>query len=505
MSSANLWIPEATNAESAACGLRDFFTYWNRSLAANRIDKMPPTLALILWLVLLLALLLFDPAKDPGTSWALWVPVTWMFILGSRLPSQWLGSSSIQSSAQALEEGNSLDRVVLSFLMLLAIGTLVLRRFNWGRFFRSNVALFAFVLFGLVSVFWSDFALISLKRWFRDLGNYLTILVVLSDPRPLEAVRALLRRLCYLLIPLSILVIKYFPQIGKEYEFWSGASLFVGAATSKNMLGAACLVSGIFFFWDTVTRWRDRKERRTRRIIRLNFAFIAMTFWLLHLARSATSTVCLVLGCVILIAAHRKVSQRRPTFLKALIPAFFCLYLLLAFGCDMNGNLAAAVGRDPTLTDRTSIWTTVLSLRTNPLLGTGYESFWIGPRLQYVWSKVGSINEAHNGYLEMYLNLGLTGLALLCVFLLSSYRKICRRLSLSSSLASLSLALFAVMLFYNITEAAFRSSLIWVAFLLFAIEVHEPAEDPGGELAKRTNVDTVEPFPQSSFEMMRHR
>ena len=105
----------------------------------------------------------------------------------------------------------------------------------------------------------------------------------------------------------------------------------------------------------------------------------------------------------------------------------------------------------------------------------------------------------------MYLNLGLTGLALLCVFLLSSYRKICRRLSLSSSLASLSLALFAVMLFYNITEAAFRSSLIWVAFLLFAIEVHEPAEDPGGELAKRTNVDTVEPFPQSSFEMMRHR
>ena len=33
--------------------------------------RMPPTLALLLWLVLLLALLRFDPAKDPGTSLAL--------------------------------------------------------------------------------------------------------------------------------------------------------------------------------------------------------------------------------------------------------------------------------------------------------------------------------------------------------------------------------------------------------------------------------------------------
>lgn len=52
---------------------------------------MPPSLALFLWFILLVALLRFDPAKDSGTSLALWVPVTWMFILGTRLPSQWLG------------------------------------------------------------------------------------------------------------------------------------------------------------------------------------------------------------------------------------------------------------------------------------------------------------------------------------------------------------------------------------------------------------------------------
>ncbi len=337
------------------------------------------------------------------------------------------------------------------------------------------MALIAFVFFGLVSVFWSDFPLISLKRWFRDFGNYFMILVVLSDSRPLEGVRTLLRRLCYLIVPLSILLIKYFPYIGRQYEPWSGATVYVGATTSKNMLGVVCLVSGTFFFWDTVTRWTGRKEPRTKKIICLNFVFIAMTLWLLHLARSATSTVCLALGCLIITAAHRKGFKRDPSFLKVLIPASFCLYLLLAFGLDMNGSFAAAVGRDPTLTDRTLIWKTVLSLHTNPFVGTGYESFWLGPRLKAVW-RVLWVNEAHNGYLEVYLNLGLIGLALLVLLLLSSYRRICAALKSSPSLASFSLAFWVISLFYNMTEAAFRGGLLWLILLLGTLAVPNRAE-----------------------------
>src|SRR2546428_3149771 len=44
------------------------------------------------------------------------------------------------------------------------------------------------------------------------------------------------------------------------------------------------------------------------------------------------------------------------------------------------------MGRGPTLTGRTQIWHLVLSMTTNPLLGTGFESFWLGPRLQKIWS-----------------------------------------------------------------------------------------------------------------------
>src|ERR1700686_4779563 len=133
---------------------------------------MSPSLALLLWLILLLGLLRYDPAKDPETSLALWIPLIWIFITASRLPSQWLGGS-VGSAGQGFEEGNPLDRTFFSVLILLAIIILMLRLFNWGAFFSRNIPLMALLLFALVSILWSDFPFVSFKRWFRDLGNYL--------------------------------------------------------------------------------------------------------------------------------------------------------------------------------------------------------------------------------------------------------------------------------------------------------------------------------------------
>jgi len=430
---------------------------------------MPPSLALLLWFMLLLALLRFDPAREQGTSLALWVPVMWIFIVGSRLPSQWVGGQL----QQTVEEGNTLDRTIYSLLILLAFGILMSRSFEWEKLFVRNVALTAFLSFALMSVLWSDFPFVAFKRWFRDLGTYLVILVALSDPRPFWAVRTLLRRLCFLLIPLCILLNKYYPEMAKEYNPWTGQASFMGATTSKNMLGVLCLVSGLFFCWDTFTRWADHKERRTRWIILVNVALFAMTLWLVKMADSATSLVCLALGCVLIAAAHSKTVKRHPALLTMLTPVGICLYLLLefGFGIDIIAALAEAVGRDPTLTGRTNIWRVVLSTNTNPLLGTGYESFWLGPRLRWVQERSGGINEAHNGYLEVYLNLGLIGLFLMIGFLIASYRTVHRRVRAFSSLGSLSLALWTVLLIYNVTESALRGHLMWVVFLLGVIAV----------------------------------
>ena len=118
-------------------------------------------------------------------------------------------------------------------------------------------------------------------------------------------------------------------------------------------------------------------------------------------------------------------------------------------------------------------------MHTNPLIGTGYESFWLGPRLLWIWSNagLGGLTESHDGYIEIYLNLGLIGLFFLIGFIIASYWNICRNLKTSPSLASLNLALWTVMLFYCITEAGFRSGLMWVIFLLASLAVAQAAED----------------------------
>jgi O-antigen ligase len=85
-----------------------------------------------------------------------------------------------------------------------------------------------------------------------------------------------------------------------------------------------------------------------------------------------------------------------------------------------------------------------------------------------VWDRLNTtfLNEAHNGYLEIYLALGLIGLTLIILIMVSSYWKISRQLAVSPAFASLGLGLWSIMIVYNVTEAAFGASLLWSVFLL---------------------------------------
>jgi len=439
---------------------------------------MPPILALSVWFVLLVALFRYDSAVHSKTSTALWIPLAWLSILGSRLPSQWLEQGS-GSAFEAFQEGNPLDRVVYVALMVSAVGILATRRIRWPDILSRNLSLLLLLAFALVSFLWSDFPFIALKRWFRDFGIYLMALVILTDPRPQQAIEATVRRLCYLLIPLSIVLIKYYPHLGRSYSEWTGDAFYQGVTTSKNLLGVLCLISGAFFAWDSANRWSARRERTTRRILFVNAAFLGMTLWLLRLADSATSRICLLIACAIIIAAYRGWLTRNPSRLTVLLPAALVLYLALEFAFNITAALIESTGRSTTLTGRTELWSDLLGLASNPILGAGYNSFWLGERLQRLWTKYAfRPTQAHSGYLEVYLNLGLIGISLLAAVLISAYRQICRTISETGARASaLSLAFWMLLLFYNIAEAAFCSHLLWFMFLLGGIRISVPAEN----------------------------
>ncbi len=118
-------------------------------------------------------------------------------------------------------------------------------------------------------------------------------------------------------------------------------------------------------------------------------------------------------------------------------------------------------------------------MHTNPLLGTGYESFWLGSRLAKVSEAFeAGINEAHNGYLDLYLNLGFIGAGLLATFVISSYFKIYKCYKKDYLIGAMPLALWLVALFYNMTESAFKWHLLWTCFLLVIIAVPGIVDNP---------------------------
>jgi len=148
--------------------------------------------------------------------------------------------------------------------------------------------------------------------------------------------------------------------------------------------------------------------------------------------------------------------------------------------------VVGALGRDMTLTGRTEIWQRVLSVDINPLFGVGYYSFWLVKRID--WIALGwmfQLNEAHNGYIETYLNGGWVGLALLGALLITSLRRVVGDAVHGRDREAFLLAFAVILVIYNVSESAFnRLTPIWVIGLL-AMTVFPRAERvAGGEGAR---------------------
>jgi exopolysaccharide production protein ExoQ len=399
-----------------------------------------PSVALVVWLIFLWFLLRLS--KDRTQSAALWLPVIWLLIISSRLPSQWL-SPHDGSLAQAFEEGSALDRTVYLSLIVIGLGVLGRRSPQWGEIVSLNFALVLFLLFALASVTWSDFPYQTFKRWIRDLGIYLMILVVVTDRSPAMAISTVLRRFTYILALMSLMLI---------------------------MLGVVCLLSGLFCFWDTLNHWVERKSRRGKLVLFSNLVMIWVTFRLLMLSQSATSLACLIMGCFTIALLRSRWTMAKPRLVAALIPLLIGTAAVLEFVFDISSVVAQLLGRDPTLTGRTGIWAAVLQVQTNPLLGVGYQTFWMGDRLGEVWTRLNTrlpLNEAHNGYLEIYLNLGIVGVFLIIMFMIAGYRTICRQLVSCPHIASLSITLWLCTVIYNFSESAYGASPLWFILVMF--------------------------------------
>jgi hypothetical protein len=430
---------------------------------------MTPILATGIFIGGMLGMFLLERKKAGRTSWSLWIPILWLFISSSRHVSEWLaGMSTTAMKADAYLEGSPIDAAIYALLMAASMTVLAARWPAVSKVVRQNQPIVLFVLFCLVSVSWSDFPAVALKRWIKSLGDYSMILVMLTEYDCEAAIRRALARVSFVVIPLSVLFTKYYPQLGRAYAaHWDSTQFFVGVCDNKNMLGMVCLIFGITAWCRLLEAWQGPKKEKRRNLLIYGVMF-GMTMWLLKMSDSKTALSCFVLtGAVLTAHAFVPLARRRAVLYLLVLTVVLTSATVLFLG--VGGGALKAIGRNSTLTGRTEIWSGVLSVHTNPILGTGFESFWLGPRLEYLWTlpMVEGITEAHDGYLEMYLNLGWVGLAVLATLMWTGYRNILRLLDRTPASGRLRLGYFVVAVIYNFTEAGFRSTdLVWIAFLI---------------------------------------
>lgn len=432
---------------------------------------MPPKIALLLCILFIVFLFKFDIKHYTQPSHYQWIPLIWVAILSSRFLSQWL-SLNISAGGGDLETGSPIDRAFFLFLIILALLILIKRRINLLQIIQKNKLIILFYSYCGISTLWSNYTFVGFKRWIKEIGNLLMILIILSDNDPFEAIKSIIRKCTYALIPLSILFIRYYSDIGRIYAR-DGTPIYTGVTMHKNTLGIICMVYGIFLIWNLLHIWSCKRFYINDKEILLNIIILLMIFWLLKVAQSATSLLCTILGISLIILTRTSIFKKKRKLITIYVLVGIFTFLSLEYTVGVIQVIVKSLGRDMTFTERVPLWNALIDMAANPLVGSGFGGFWIEDTIKKLW-EIYSIHAAtpHNGYLEIYLNTGIIGLVLFIGVIFAAYINAKNELNKNYEFGCLKIIFLFLILLHNVTETTFiRIDLLWFLFFLAAVNI----------------------------------
>ncbi|HEV2695328.1 MAG TPA: hypothetical protein VG347_20710, partial [Verrucomicrobiae bacterium] len=272
---------------------------------------MSPLIATIIILLFVGWMFLRDFRERPNVTGALWLPFFWVFISGSRFPSGWMEILGLHLGGNSVDDGSPLDALFFMFLIAAGLYVLKQRQVSLAWFTANNRWVTAYLVFCLVAIVWSDIPLVAFKRWIKLFGQPVMVLVLLTEPDPMESFTRLMKRLAFIWIPISILFARYYPNLGRAFDGWTGMPMNTGITTNKNILGCDCFILELFFIWYFLRVRRLEPGRARRNELCLCALFMLLTAWALRMAHSSTSLGALVLGTVLMLVVGFDFLDRR--------------------------------------------------------------------------------------------------------------------------------------------------------------------------------------------------
>jgi O-antigen ligase len=364
-------------------------------------------------------------------------------------------------------DGELLPQVIWGCVYAITIALLAKRFRGVWLACKENPTIPLLALLAFASTLWSDVPALTLRRSVALIGTTLLGIYVGLRYTTKEQLE-IYGRVSATVIVLSLATALLLPDYGVMITM-DGA--WRGVFVHKNVL-ARMMVLGAIVLWFESVLIQQRSRRWSRRLAAA--AALAVLFCSHSVTGMAVAFVVVASVWLCHVATLR--TRNSIAFLASGVLAGTALLLLVAT------NLTTVLdfwGRDTTLTGRTILWGYVASSILDRLaLGAGYSAFWAGPSGEAVQSAIGRVFvHAHNGYLDLALDLGATGLTLFLVTLALIARRAIR--VRDTHLRSEKLWTIAVIVFtvsYNMTESAIltRNSVFWVILVASATSVSFP-------------------------------
>jgi len=327
---------------------------------------------------------------------------------------------------------------------------------------RKGVLLWLLAGWAIISVLWSASPEITLRRGLTAVLASLYGLL-LAARCPFRWVLKVLGVALAIVIIASLGTVLLFPEWGVKGPPHPGA--WQGVLYHKNALGRTSILA-LLVFWILA---QDRKGLK-------KVAWLVLELAALVVLVGSRSMTAILIG---LILAVSWLLLRGMALLPRLLrPALLSLGLAVAFPTlfilpDYLEDILGLLGKDLTLTGRVPLWNSLIPLALErPLLGYGYGAFWsaTGPSapvmVLFPWA-----SHAHNGYLDLWLEIGLIGVLIAFALLLITLVRTGQRTLQTRDVDVWRFAFLftAFLVFSNVSEAmlletGLAKGLYWVVF-----------------------------------------
>jgi exopolysaccharide production protein ExoQ len=365
------------------------------------------------------------------------------------------------------------DKTVFSSGLQLIIYIVFVLVFNsYFRGFLQNSALLikdpfiiALLLLAILSPFWSETPLLSLRCGVVILCIS-AIAAHIAGRHSWEELSSILRRSFAYIQVISIFVAILIPSLARDYKGGLCGILF-----TSNSFGSLMALNAALWYLHL-------GDRRIPRFIGVGSILLSVSLVILSTSGTGLLTLVALMSLTLALKSFRRLDTR-----WAIVAVFFLilinigLYFLITENLD---KIFIALGKEPSLSGRTDFWPQLIDkIEKKPIVGYGYYGFWQAWR--GVNNPAATIRgngefvppNAHNGFLQLALELGLLGLGLFFASFLKTIVLAFQRFAQSRRVeAGIPLILLTYLVIVNISQPElFMPGDRWFYFVLIAVKL----------------------------------